>query len=129
MKNSVSHNVAIRHSAVLLALLGAFGSGAAQSLPGGWTLAGRQGIIRMVIVPAAQAQDRAAYDPPIAALCKGQETCFINFFTNSTNAALAVPLPDAIDKEATAVLRRSAKQGVDSFRWSCRMKKPEADCF
>lgn len=83
----------------------------------------------MVIVPLAQAQDRAAYDEQIAALCKGQETCFINFFTNSTNAGLAVPMPDAIDKEATAVLRRSAKQGVNSFRWSCRLKRPEIDCF
>jgi hypothetical protein len=94
-----------------------------------WEVAGRQGIIRLVIVPMSQAQDRKAYDPQITALCKGQETCFINFFTNSTKAPVTVPLPDAIDKEATAVLRRSAKQGVDSFRWSCRMKKPEPNCF
>lgn len=94
-----------------------------------WQLAGRQGIIRLVIVPMAQAQDRAAYDQQIAAFCKGQETCFINFFTNSTNAEVAVPLPDAIDKEATAVLRRSAKQGVDSLRWSCRLKRPDTNCF
>jgi hypothetical protein len=100
---------------------------AAEAAP--WVQAGRQGIIRMVIVPLAQAQDRAAYDLQIAALCSGQETCFINFFTNSTNAEVALPLPDAIDKEATAVLRRSAKQGVDSFRWSCRLKRPETDCF
>ena len=32
-----------------------------------WVLAGRQGVIRMVIVPPAQAQDRAAYDQQIAA--------------------------------------------------------------
>lgn len=94
-----------------------------------WTVAGRQGIIQMVIVPVDKAQDRAAYEQQIAALCKGQETCFINFFTNSTNAALAVPLPDAIAAEPTALLRRSAKQGVNGFRWSCRLKRPELDCF
>jgi hypothetical protein len=94
-----------------------------------WLLAGRQGIIRLVIVPVAQANNRAAYDREIAALCEGQETCFVNFFTNSTGAPVTVPLPDAIDQEATAVLRRSAKQGVNSFRFSCRLKRPEADCF
>lgn len=94
-----------------------------------WVIAGRQGIIRVVIVPVGLAQDRAAYDKQIAALCKGEETCFINFFTNSTHAPIGLPLPDAIDREPTALLRRSAKQGVDSFRWSCRLKRPDADCF
>lgn len=100
---------------------------AADATP--WVVAGRQGIIRLVIVPTAQAQDLAAYESQIAALCKGQETCFINFFTNSKNVEVAVPLPDAIDKEATAVLRRSAKQGVNSFRWSCRLNRPDPNCF
>lgn len=94
-----------------------------------WTLAGRQGIIRLVIVPVEQAGDRAAYDRRIEELCRAQETCFINFFTNSTRAPVTVPLPDSIDREANAVLRRSAKQGVDSFRWSCRLKRPEPNCF
>ncbi len=97
--------------------------------PSDWALAGRQGIIRMVIVPQAQAGNRSAYDRQIETLCAGQETCFVNFFTNSTGAAVQVPLPDAIANEPTALLRRSAKQGVDSFRWSCRLKKPDADCF
>jgi len=118
-------------TAALVAMLG-LASASAQAQPAdvaSWPVAGRQGIIRLVIVPVAQAQDRAAYDREIAALCKGQETCFINFFTNSTNAEVTVPLPDAIDKEATALLRRSAKQGVDGFRWSCRLKRPETNCF
>ncbi|WP_295642568.1 hypothetical protein [uncultured Methylibium sp.] len=97
--------------------------------PTDWAVAGRQGIIRLVIVPQAQAGDRVAYDKQIESLCAGQETCFVNFFTNSTGAAVQVPLPDAIFNEPTALLRRSAKQGVDSFRWSCRLKKPGADCF
>lgn len=83
----------------------------------------------MVIVPQPQATDRAAYDRQIATLCDKQETCFVNFYTNSTQAPVSVPLPDAIDKEPTALLRRSAKQGVDSFRWSCRLKQPEPNCF
>ena len=100
-----------------------------RAAPQAWPVAGRQGIIRLVIAPMAQAGDRVAYEEQISAVCEGQETCFVNFFTNSTGAALSVPLPDAIDQEPTAMLRRSAKQGVDSFRWSCRLKRPEADCF
>jgi hypothetical protein len=94
-----------------------------------WPVAGRQGIIRSVIVPADLAGQREAYQPQIDSLCAGAETCFINFYTNSTGAPLAVPLPDAIANEPTALLRRSAKQGVDGFRWSCRLKKPDPDCF
>jgi hypothetical protein len=115
-----------------VALVWALGCGTssqAQTEPAPWVVAGRQGIIRLVIVPMDKVQDRAAYDAQIAVLCKEQETCFLNFFSNSTKAPVAVPLPDAIDREATAVLRRSAKQGVDSFRWSCRLKRPDTDCF
>ena len=70
-----------------------------------------------------------AYRQQIETLCVGKETCFANFFTNSTGAALAIPLPDAITQEATAVLRRSGKNGVEGFRWSCRMSMPEPGCF
>lgn len=116
--------VAMLAGMLLMALRPAF---AAE--PDAWPVAGRQGIIRLVIVPMAQVTDRAAYDRQIATLCAGQETCFVNFFSNSTQAPLSVPLPDAIDREPTAMLRRSAKQGVDSFRWSCRLKLPNNDCF
>jgi hypothetical protein len=114
---------------VCLALAGPLLGVAAAPETEGWQVAGRQGILRMVIVPAAEMGDRAAYDKQIATLCAGQETCFVNFFSNSTGAPVALPLPDAIANEPVAVLRRSAKQGVDSFRWSCRLKKPDADCF
>ena len=103
--------------------------GPAANAAEAWPVAGRQGIIRSVIVPADQAGQREAYQPQIDSLCAGAETCFINFYTNSTGAPLVVPLPDAIANEPTAVLRRSAKQGVEGFRWSCRLKKPEPDCF
>lgn len=120
--------VLIRRIAWLAAACGMLPPAAAAGA-GDWVLAGRQGIIRLVIVPTAQAGDRAAYERQIETLCAGQETCFVNFFTNSTGAAVQVPLPEAISNEPTALLRRSAKQGVDGFRWSCRMKKPVADCF
>lgn len=113
---------------VVLCLAGA-AAHASMAAPSAWTLAGMQGKIRIVVVPQTQAGDAAAYERQIEQLCAGQETCFVNFFTNSTGAAVQVPLPDAIASEATAVLRRSAKQGVDGFRWSCRMKKPGTDCF
>ena len=74
-------------------------------------MAGQQGLVRFVIAPRDQARDRAAYDRQIQLLCEPDRTCFLNFYTNSTGAPLAVPLPDAIDHEATAVFRRSAKRG------------------
>jgi hypothetical protein len=102
---------------------------AADAVGGAWKIAGRQGILLHVIVPAEQARERDAYMQQLPAICGRNETCFVNFYTNTTGAEVALPLPDAISSEATAVLRRSAKQGVDSFRWSCRMGQREADCF
>jgi hypothetical protein len=106
--------------------LAAAGTGAADET---WPVAGRQGIIQFVIVPTAMAKDREAYLQQIQQLCGGQETCFINFYTNSKSVPVAMPLPDEIFQEATAVLRRSGKQQVDSFRWSCRLGQSEPACF
>ena len=94
-----------------------------------WAVAGQQGLVRQVIVPPALASDRAAYARQVAMLCEPERTCFLNFYTNSTGAPLIAPLPDAIANEATAVFRRSAKQGAERFRWSCRMKQPDEGCF
>ena len=94
-----------------------------------WRLAGRQGLVQFVIVPLDQAGNRAAYARQIQSLCEPDRTCFLNFFTNSTGAPLAMPLPDAIDHEATAVFRRSAKRGSDTFRWSCRLQIAQEACF
>lgn len=95
----------------------------------GWTVAGQQGLVRTVIVPAEQATDRAAYVREIGRLCEPQKTCFLNFHTNSTGAPLTMPLPDVIAHEATAVFRRSAKNGSERFQWSCRLKVAPDDCF
>ena len=108
-----------------LALAGA-GAFAAE---GPWVVAGNQGLVRIVIVPAEHASDRAAYERQIQVLCDPERTCFLNFFTNSTGAPLAVPVPDAIANEATATYRRSAKNGVQVFKWSCRMKMATPECF
>lgn len=102
---------------------------AAHALGPGWQVVGRQGILLHVIVPADAATEREAYARQIPEICGTQETCFVNFYTNSTGATAALPLPDAISGEATAMLRRSAKQGAEGFRWSCRLALPEPDCF
>lgn len=94
-----------------------------------WPVAGRQGLIRVVIVPADQARDREAYSAQIERLCEPQATCFLNFFTNTTGAEARVPLPDAIAQEPTALYRRSVKQAGEFFRWSCRMGVDAGDCF
>ena len=102
---------------------------AAQAAPEPWPVAGQQGMVRFVIVPAPLAADREAYRGQTQLLCEPERTCFLNFYTNSTGVAVAVPLPDAIDKETTAVFRRSAKQGAEKFMWSCRMKLSGESCF
>jgi len=94
-----------------------------------WTVVGRQGLMQVVIVPREQATDLAAYRAQVPKLCAPDTTCFINFFTNSTGAELALPLPDAIAAEATARFRRSTKNGVEVFQWSCRMGPGTPDCF
>jgi hypothetical protein len=94
-----------------------------------WLLAGRQGLVQVVIVPLALAADRDAYERQIQRLCDPERTCFINFYTNSTGATAGVPVPEAIAGEATATFRRSSKNGVQVFRWSCRMKVSAGECF
>jgi hypothetical protein len=101
----------------------------AASADAPWPEIGRQGIVRFVIVPQALAHDRQAYGRQIGLLCGAQESCFLNFFTNSTGAALAMPLPDALAQEPTVIYRRSGKQGAELFRWSCRLGKADGSCF
>lgn len=96
---------------------------------GAWPVVGRQGIIKIVIVPTELASDRAAYDREIAAICPAEQSCFINFYSNSSGAPITVPLPDAVSKEATAVFRRSVKQAGEFFRWNCRLGLPDSGCF
>ena len=100
---------------------------AAEGAP--WAVIGQQGVVRFIVVPSEQAAQRSAYDREVSALCEPERTCFLNFYTNSTGAPVAVPLPDAIANEATATFRRSAKQGAERFMWSCRMKQAGEDCF
>ena len=94
-----------------------------------WPVAGQQGLVRYVIVPAEQARDAEAYLRQVAKLCDPERTCFLNFYTNSTGADVAVPLPDAIAAEATATFRRSMKNGAERLQWSCRMKMLQQECF
>ncbi len=94
-----------------------------------WPVVGRQGLIQIVIVPTSAVRDRKAYDREIAAICQPELSCFINFYSNSTDAPVVVPLPDAIANEATVVFRRSIKQAGEFFRWNCKLGLPENDCF
>ncbi|CAD5372151.1 conserved exported hypothetical protein [Rubrivivax sp. A210] len=112
-----------------LALLPALASVGTNAADAPWPVVGQQGLTRIVIVPVAQARDRDAYLRQIQQLCEPERTCFLNFYTNSSGAALESPLPDAIAREATAVYRRSAKQGAEALRWSCRMQNEEPGCF
>ena len=94
-----------------------------------WAVAGDQGLVRFVIVPLAQSRDRAAYAQQVLRLCEPDRTCFLNFYTNTSGAPVGLPLPDRIDQEATAVFRRSAKQGAERFQWSCRLQVAGEPCF
>jgi hypothetical protein len=103
--------------------------GAARAADDAWTVAGQQGVVRLVIVPMGLEKDTEAYARQVARLCEPEHTCFLNFYTNSTGAPLAVPLPDAIANEATATFRRSTKRGAERFQWSCRLKLAQEGCF
>jgi hypothetical protein len=104
--------------------------GGALAAPGAdWSVIGQQGLVRFVVVPNDQASNLAAYEHQIDHLCEPERTCFLNFYTNSTGAAAAVPLPDAIANEATATFRHSMKNGARVFMWSCRLKVPGTECF
>lgn len=104
--------------------------GSAQTAaPVPWPVAGQLGLVQLVIVPTSMARERGAYAQQVALLCSPERTCFLNFYTNTTDTVLTVPLPDAIDREATATYRRSSKQGAERFMWSCRMQVAGEPCF
>ncbi len=113
----------------LLLLLASATALAQDPAPAPWQVAGRQGLMLLVIVPAEQASDTSAYQAQLKQLCPGERTCFVNFYTNSSSVEASVPLPDAIDREATATFRRSVKQGAESFRWACRLQLAVPNCF
>jgi len=117
---------AFRAGLTVALALGAVATSAAADEP--WAVAGQQGLVRFVIVPAAMAKDEPAYQRQIARLCEPDRTCFLNFYTNADGAPPAVPLPDAIANEATATFRRSMKNGAERFMWSCRLKM-QGPCF
>jgi len=94
-----------------------------------WTVVGRQGLVQIVIVPVERATDQSAYESQIERLCPPERTCFLNFYTNSTGVAPRMPLPDVIADEAVATFRRSMKNGVELFQWSCKLKISAANCF
>ena len=113
----------------LIMLFGGFGSLVFAEADGKWQVVGQQGIVNYVIVPESQATDLAAYEDQLAQLCHPQSTCFVNFYTNSTGATPALPLPDAISGETAAIYRQSMKNGMRGFRWSCRLQPADANCF
>lgn len=109
-------------------------SSAAASVPAAaaaapWTVAGAQGLVRAVIVPVPLARDKAAYVQQVAQLCEPERTCFLNFYANPAGLPEVLPLPDGIEQQATAVYRRSAKQGAERFIWSCRLGMAGEPCF
>lgn len=94
-----------------------------------WQLVGRLGKAQYIVVPESHARDRAYYERVIAEACPDRGTCFLRFFTNTQAAPLGLPLPDAIQNEATLIFSRSAKMAAEELRWSCRLQVPEGSCF
>lgn len=117
-----------------LALLatGALSGPAALAAPAGEpaTLIGRLGKVAYYLVPPERARDAAWYEATIQTLCAEVESCFLRFHTNSQGVPPALPLPDAIAAEPTAMFQRSAKHGAQLFRWSCRLGvTTQEQCF
>jgi len=94
-----------------------------------WLLAGSLGNVQFIVIPSAQARDTAFYTKVIAEVCAGAPSCFVRFYTNTLNAPITFPLPDAISNEPAAMYSLSAKQGRVEMRYACRIGLPEGDCF
>lgn len=94
-----------------------------------WEVAGTLGLLQFIVVQGPRTRDRAFYDEITRARCAPDATCFLRFYTNSGKAPLAMPLPEAIEKEPAAMFQRSAKQGNAMFQWSCRMGVTVGNCF
>lgn len=103
-------------------------SGAAQQ-GDGWTLAGRLGMMQLVVVDDSRVADEPTHHAAIRALCAPEQTCFVRFYANPQKVPLGVPLPDAIANAPTAFYSRSAKQGNATFQWSCRVRNDPGRCF
>lgn len=118
-------------AAFVATVLAAAAAPASRATPSpDWTVVGRQGIVLVVIVPADVGTDKDAYDRQLDRLCPPDRTCFVNFYSNSTGATPAVPLPESISSEPTALFRRSMKNQAELFRWSCRVNPGATpECF
>lgn len=115
-----------------VAWLGVAGPSAAAGAESGerpWQLVGRLGLAIYVIVPASAAMDRRVHNAIVDELCPVDQACFLRFFTNSQGRPATLPLADEIEREPTAIFQRSPKYQRQEFRWSCRLKLPDANCF
>jgi len=99
------------------------------TLPDGSIVAGSLGIMQFVIVPLGKSKNLEFYKSTIKQLCKNKKTCFLNFFTNSTNQKISFPLNDKILAEPTLMFKKSAKHQNTSFEWSCRLNLAVKNCF
>lgn len=124
-------NCVVLAAAVLAggAAMAAADSPAASVTAETWTVMGRQGIVKMVLVPVDQAKNFPAYEHQIALICGEEVNCFLNFYTNSKSIPVVMPLPDEISSEVTATYRKTYKKGIPTFVWSCRMQMIADSCF
>ena len=98
-------------------------------LPNESVIAAKMGIMQFIIVPLERQKDKKYHLNTIKLLCPGKDTCFLNFFTNSTNAKITFPLKDEILNEPTLIYRRSAKHQNATLQWSCRLSLAVTNCF
>ena len=99
------------------------------TLPDGSIVAGNLGMMQFVIVPLGKSKNLEFYKNTIKQLCEDKKTCFLNFFTNSTNQKISFPLNDKILSEPTLMFKKSAKHQNTSFEWSCRLNLAVKNCF
>lgn len=113
----------------LAATLALAPAGAALAAEPAWPVAGQQGLVQVVLVPAAAERDREAYARQLQRLCAPERTCFVNFYAAPADGAVPWPLPAAVEQQPTATYRRSTKNGAERFMWACRLQLPQGPCF
>ena len=100
-----------------------------DTIANNFNVVGQLGLMKFIIIPVEKQSNVEFHRKIIKKTCIQGETCFLNFFTNSTNAPENFPLDDRILSEPTLMYKYSTKHRNEIEDWSCRLNLPVKSCF